>query len=161
MKEWIVPIGLGAAGLGLALLPNILKARTVAIGPLKVSKYRGDSVRISAPITNTGEIDWTFGIGCSIKDASGQIWDLWNGNISKRPGAGIDSRTITKGQTVTHSWTVTIPSDMAIGDTQIIVAVWKESSLPVSNCLADTGWLSGLLNIAGRVAASIGTISVE
>jgi uncharacterized membrane protein len=151
------------AGVPLAamfVLPRIFRAG-VTVGPLLVSKYRGDSVSISVPITNTGDVDWTFGIGCSIKDAAGQVWDIWNGNIAKTPGAGIDSRTIARGQTVTQSWVVTIPSDMALGDAQIRVSVWQESRLPVSNRLADTGWVSGLLKIAGVVAASIGSISVS
>lgn len=131
------------------------------VGPLAVSKYRGDTLKISAQITNTGDIDWTFGIGCSIKDSSGQIWDLYNGKIVKEPAPSIDSRTIKKGETITHSWTVTIPSDMAIGDCLIRISVWKESSLPLSTRLADTNWLSGYLSIAGRISASISNISIS
>jgi hypothetical protein len=145
----------------LVLLPKVYKAPMAAIGIMAVKK-RGDSVTITVEVKNTGEVDWDFGIGCSIRDASGQIWDIWDGIIKReQPGNGIDHRFIRVGETITHSWTVTIPSDMAIGDAQIRCSVWKESSVPVSTRLADTGWLSGYLSIAGQVAASITLKSVS
>jgi len=108
-----------------------------------VTKKPGETLNVRFDITNgTNGISQNYGVGLSIMDAKGVVWDAVSAFVlEKSPGSRISSYQINAGQTITANYSLTIPSDIAVGDGQIRISVWKESTLPVSTRLADTGWL--------------------
>lgn len=131
---------------------------SASVGSLTVSKNPGSSVTVSVQVNNTGNVASNFAVGCSIMDASGQIWDIWDSTIMKAPGTNIDVvNNLAAGSAISKQWTFSIPSNMAVGPAQLIASVWKATWPVAEPRLGDTGWKSGLLTITAPalIAASV------
>lgn len=111
-------------------------------------KALGETVNVSLGIQNTGDTDWTYGIGCSVKDVAGNIWNCWSGGTAlanSDPAAGqIDTHFIPAGQTITH--VTSFPNPIVQGEVSGIFKVWKESVSPPATNLASTGWVSRIFS---------------
>lgn len=96
-----------------------------------------DALSVAITVQNDGYIDYNFGLGFSLLDAAGQVWDLWNDGTNhialQNPSAnGITpTGTLIKltGQ-VTKTITVTVPVGMSSGAVSMKAAVYKESTAP-------------------------------
>jgi len=114
---------------------------------------RGSKFRVKVKFQNTGD-DWTFGVGFTFKDSAGIEWDCYTGGCDKGRvsggpgGAKIDSHFASAGQIVDHVIdNIPVPTAVALGDAQVLSIVWKNPTVPPSEELATTGWLSGYLKI--------------
>jgi len=166
MRGYVLPIVLGVSGLGLALLPRIFRPAAVPLAGAELP--RGGKFRVRVKFQNTGELDWTFGVGFTFKDSAGIQWDCYTGGCDKGTvsggpgGAKIDSHFASAGQIVEHTIDlIPVPTAVALGDAQVLSIVWKNPTVPPSEELATTGWLTGYLKITGVVKASIISIIVE
>lgn len=96
-------------------------------------KKAGQAMSVTVTFTNTGDLDWTFGIGFSFKDGAGTIWDCWNGSrvLAGNPGA-VNKQLCSKGASVTHTISnIPIGADVALGTIQFKVGIWKQSTVPL------------------------------
>lgn len=89
--------------------------------------------------TNLGPAH-TFGVGFSIKDSAGQVWDCWNGNCVPSPGTDISWVKLGAGMKTSHRIKFQIPQEMAFGAAQVVASVWKEPEFPLLNRLDSTEW---------------------
>ncbi len=133
---YVIGAGLVAAAVGVYFLSRN------AGGEEPVKKKRGDKLTISTVIFNSLDgVSKKYGVGCSIRDANGRVFDVWDSQITPAPGNNIDSRQINAGQEITHVFTPTLPT-LANGRMFVRISVWEEDKLPVQNRLADTDWVT-------------------
>ena len=93
----------------------------------------GESCDIALRFTNNGDTTWIFGVGATLKTPNGNEVDL-----------PLKSKSLSPGQDGIVSWEY----DYNIkGDWDLIMSVWKESREPLSNRLANTGWLYNYIEI--------------
>jgi PKD repeat protein len=94
----------------------------------------GQSVTLSATVTNTSSAPWTFYVALSLKKPNGsQV------NLDLRP------LTLNAGQQGTATWSY-VPD--AVGGWDVYFGVWKEQA--EQNSLAATGWLSDYLVVSSQ-----------
>ncbi len=142
---------LGGVGAGLLYFLKNNQPQTTQSGFVSsaVNKMPGDPIKISLNVTNgNNSIAQNYGIGLSLMDSKGVIWDVINATTMMRsPGTSIRSEYFTVGQTKTIDFGTTmgsgalyLPTDMSAGAVSVRASIWKESTLPLYNRLADTGW---------------------
>ena len=81
--------------------------------------------------TNTGTVTHIFGAGATLRKPDNSEADL-----------PLQTRTLAPGESATVNWSHTY-NDGGFWDLR--VSVWKESSEPLSNRLADSGWLDSYI----------------
>ncbi len=115
----------------------------------------------AATITNTGNVNRTFGVGLSLVDSANNWWSLTSGSkLKAAPGDVIQTIAINKG--ANGNWSsgnITLDSSMPAGTYDVVVSVYKESALPVGTAL-DTSKATGAISLQEIVSATIGTITV-
>lgn len=130
---------------------DFLNGGSASVLALKTYKY-GQNLTATITLQNTSDVGsgaYTYGVGFSIQDASGKVWDMWNSYganppslISASPGLGIATIQLAQNATGAVTMTVPIPNTMALGAIQIRAVVWKESVLPLITRLFDTNWMT-------------------
>mgnify|MGYP001602018327 CR=1 FL=1 len=135
--------------------------KEATIGQVSLAVH-GSLINLDVQFKNTGNTDWTIGVGASLLDSAGQWWDMWTGNMQP---AGLstnrmDSNFAAKGATVTHRIAnVPINSGVAIGPALIRVRLWKEWFNPVPPSL-DSKDFPNIITIEAPVAVSASIISL-
>lgn len=108
---------------------------------IKVKKA-GQAMSVYVTFTNTGDLDWTFGVGFSFKDgglnSKGEVigsktWDCWSGSRVLAGNAGsVDKHLCPKGASVTHTISnIPIDADVGLGTIQFKVGIWKQPTVPL------------------------------
>jgi hypothetical protein len=167
----------------MSVYENYLGGGTATVLGVTYNKNPGSST-MSASITfsNTGSVDWTYGVGFSAQDSSGasdpvnHVWNCWTGGIVAAGASGnagsLDQHTVTKGSSVTHTISgIPIPVGMATGQLKFKAGIWKTNVGPIpttETALAwwptDGSWASADSNgntiFIGTIAASITSLGV-
>jgi hypothetical protein len=154
-RDILIPALLTAGGLGLALLPRIFRPVRIGMTEKRIGRMTVRTVTVS--IQNTGNRSWTYGVGCSVcGTASGTGCAITcAGSLEK--DLPIQTLTLAPGATGSLSFTFD-DADLAAGTHYAVVKAWKESVLPLTNCL-DGRFAS--FAITEIVAASIISLTVS
>lgn len=136
-----------------------------------ITKPGTGSLSVDVTFTNTGGSDWTFGIGISIKDNLGQVWNCWTNNLVRSitgNEGSIDTHFCSKNATVTHTVSNIPLNNLAAGPLQFVISLWKESMAPPSTRLAryptsDGSWAANdtsgnTVEIAATYSGVLGNI---
>jgi hypothetical protein len=136
---------LAVAEVAVAITDLVLKEGSKS-PEIPVEIYPTKFLHASVHFTNLGP-KHTFGVGFSIKDSVGILWDCWSNGCVPAPGTDIDWVTLNDGAKASQIIKFQIPEDMAPGAAEVIASVWKEPQLPVSTRLDTTDWEAGRLII--------------
>ncbi|MCL0082384.1 PKD domain-containing protein [Dehalococcoidia bacterium] len=109
-------------------LPTPVSARIDAhtVSPRNITV--GESVTIGFTFTNTGDKTHTFGAGATLRRDGDDVTRL---NF-------LEAVTVAPGESETVNWTHTIDT---AGKWEIVFGVWEESTHPLENLVAQTGWV--------------------
>lgn len=105
----------------------------------RLGQSGASGIQVAVTFQNNGEIAWQYGVGFTIRDSAGALWNCWDNNIVAAP-AGSEgsinrfpaSGTLAVGSSGTANIVnIPIPSNMALGAIQFKAAVWKTNSAPL------------------------------
>jgi len=115
-------------------LPISARINNYSASPTKIQV--GQTTTFKVAFTNTGNTQWTFGAGISLRRPDGVRID----NLPTQPVK------LNPNQQGIATWTYTIDRE---GSWEVVFGIWKDPA--GKDLLTQTGWIKGLVITEGNV----------